>query len=491
MREHKLKRELGLIHAVMIGVGASIGAGVFVLLGQAAAMAGPSVILGLLLSGIVNLFTIFSFCELGAALPEVGGEHIYVKTAFGGLWGFITGWFEWLSEMFYAVVMALGAAVMLSLYIPIGNYIPLVATLLIIIFTLINVKGTKETGITNVVLGVSLLAILAIYVLSGWIHGFRPNAFEPFMPKGFFATITATAFLFVVYLGAEDIVIAQGEVKDPGKTIPRAIIINSLILIFVYTIIAYTTTGLLTLEEFEVSPAPLTSAAERTLGPIGAFVISAAGLIAAFSSLNTALMAQSRVIYSMGWEGYFPRFLSKVHRRYRTPYYAVFFSCAFTLVFTLFGGLQFATYASSFGFLVGYFLTNLALIKLRKTKPHLERPFKAPFYPLTPIISIIAIFVLVAFITPSALALGAELGVLAVMVYYVSMLGYHRIRIALGGISLGIGILALISAYMLNAGIITFEMALLTPEMVIFILYAMVSLGAILVFLGILSIVRK
>lgn len=489
MHEHRLKRQLGLLHAVMIGVGASIGAGVFVLLGPATAIAGPSVVLGLLLSGIVNLFTIFSFCELGAALPEVGGEHVYVKTAFGGLLGFITGWFEWLSEMFYAVIMAMGAAIMLSFYLPIGDYVYFVAALLIIIFTLVNLKGTREAGTTAVVLGLTLLLVLGVYVVSGWLQGFRPNAFTPFMPNGIFATMTATAFLFVVYLGAEDIVIAQGEVKEPRKTIPRAIIINSIILIFVYTIIAYTTVGLVPPEELGASSAPLALAAEKTiLGPVGVFMITIAGLIAALSSLNTAIMAQSRVIYSMGWEGYFPRFLAKVHRGYGTPYMAVLLASVFTIAFTVMGALEFATYASSFGFLIGYFLTNLALMKLRETKPHLERPFKAPFYPLTPIVSIAATFMLIAFIQPIVLALGGGFIVLAVLVYSVSMLGYQRIRIALGGISLGVGVSALVSTHLFNIGTLT--SILPYPELLAFLPYGFVVFGVILVSVGALNIAR-
>lgn len=474
---------------VMMGVGASIGAGVFVLLGQGAAMAGPSIIFGLLLSGIINLFAIFSYCELGASLPETGGERIYVKVAFGGSLGFITGWFEWLSEMFYAVVMALSAAILLSKYSPIENYVSLVAVLFLAIFTLINLKGVKASGRASVMLGMSLLLILAVYVISGWLHGFRPNAFEPFMPNGFFATMNATAFLYIVYLGSEDIVIAQGEVKNPGKTIPRALIMNSLLLILIYTVVSYVTIGLVPYNE--LGNRPLTKAAEQALGEVGSFVITAAGLVAALSSLNTALMAQSRVIYSMGLEGYFPKFLGRVHKQYGIPYAAVLFSFFFTFVFTVMKALEFATYASSFGFLVGYFLTNLALVKLRRTKPHLERPFKAPLYPLTSVVSIFAIFMLLAFIEPSALALGIEFGIIGIIAYYISMLGYHRIRIALGGISLGVGFFVLISAYLLNARIINFEMLLIPLELATFTFCFIVVLGAILIFLGILSILKK
>lgn len=494
MRRERLKRELGLLQVTMLGVGASIGVGVFVLLGQAAAMAGPSVIVGLILSGVVNLLSILSFCELGAALPEVGGEHVYVSRAFGGLLGFITGWFEWMSEMFYAVLMAIGAAVMissvLSPYIPfLTGHVNLLAALLVMLFTFVNIKGTKETGKTAVVLAVMLLSTLAIYIASGWITGFRPNAFEPFTPHGLFATMQATVFLFVVYLGAEDIVIAQGEVREPEKNIPRAIMINTMILIFVYTIIAYTTIGLVPCEELGTASMPLALAAQRTfLGQAGWLLIAIAGIVAALSSLNTAVMAQSRAIYSMSWEGYLPRFLSKIHGRHKTPYMAVLLSSFFTLLLTVSGALEFAAYASSFGFLVGYFLTNLSLIRLRKKEPYLERPFKVPFYPLTPLVGMGTIVLLIFFIQPPVLVLGAELGLLALLVYYILLMGHQRLRIATSGISLGAGLTSVFSAFLINLDILQPALPVFIPEELL--TYGLTVFGMVLIFLGIVNFVK-
>ena len=494
MRRERLKRELGLLQITMLGVGASIGVGVFVLLGQAAAMAGPSVIVGLILSGIVNMLSILSFCELGAALPEVGGEHVYVTRAFGGLLGFITGWFEWMSEMFYAVLMAIGAAVMISSIIypyfpPVASNVHIIAALLVVTFTFVNIRGTKETGRMAVLLAIMLLATLAIYIVSGWISGFRPNALEPFMPHGLFATMQATVFLFVVYLGAEDIVIAQGEVREPGKNIPRAIIINTMILILVYTIIAYTTIGLVSWEELGDAPMPLALAAQRTfLGQAGWLLIAVAGTVAALSSLNTAIMAQSRAIYSISWEGYLPRFLAKIHKHYKTPYTAILLASFFTLLLTLLGALEFAAYASSFGFLIGYFLTNLALIRLRKKEPYLERPFKVPFFPFTPIVGMGTIVLLIFFIQPAVLVLGVELGLLALLVYYVLLMGYERLRIAMSGMSVSAGLLSVFSAFLINMDVLQLTLPMFIPKELV--TYGLTVFGMVLFFVGIITFVR-
>ncbi|MDH5636303.1 MAG: APC family permease [Candidatus Bathyarchaeota archaeon] len=479
MSEPKLRRELGLLHAVMLGVGASIGAGAFVMLGQAAAMAGPAIIVVVLLGGVINLFTIFSFCELGAAMPEAGGEHLYIKVAYGGLPAFITGWFEWMSEMFYAVLMAVGSATMISYYIPVN--IPITAIGIVLIFTLINVRGAKGSGTTAVVLGLTLLVILAIYVVSGLQHGFGADAFQPFMPKGVFGMLGATAYIFVIYLGSEDIVVAQGEIKEPGKTIPRALLLNAGLLIAIYGIIACVTVGMVPTEILGELSSPLAFVAEKTMGWVGAVLLTIAGLVAAMSSLNTAIMAQSRVVYSMSKDGYFPKVLSAVHRRFGTPHISVIVTSIFTLVFTAIGAIEFAAYAASFGFIIGYSLTNFALMKLRRTKPHLKRPFKAPLCPFTPIVGIVASLGLLPFMDPKVLALGAGLGVLALLAYYLSMVGHYRIRVAFGGMSLGIGVFAALLAYLIETGLLP----LVTPPVLF---YVLIFVSAVSILAGVLNV---
>lgn len=453
MGDTGLKRELGLLRATMMGVGASICAGVFVMLGRATAMAGPAIIVVLLLCGLVNLLTMCSFCELGAALPRAGGEYTFVKTAFGGLMAFVTGWFEWISEMFYAALMAIGSAVLLSYFIPVNTTIT--AIVLVFVFTLINIRGAKETGTVATVLALTLLAALVMFIVAGFQHGFRADAFHPFAPNGVFGVIGATAYIFIVYLGAEDIVAAQGEIKDPSKNIPRAILLSAGILIAVYCTIAYVAVGIVSPEVLGEVSTPLAFVAERSMGWVGAVVITVAGIVAALSSLNTAIMAQSRVAYAMSRDGYFPKPLSKIHSRFGTPHAAVFVGSVFTLMFASVGVVDLAGYAADFGFLVGFCLVNLSLIRLRRVQPYLKRPFKTPLYPLTPILGIVASVFLMAFIETSVLTIGVELSVLALLAYYLSMIGYHRIRIAVGGMNLGIGILILLSPFFIKAGLIS------------------------------------
>jgi len=150
-------------------------------------------------------------------------------------------------------------------------------------------------------------------------------------------------------------------------------------------------------------------------------------------------------------------------------------------VFTAIGALEFAAYAASFGFIIGYSLTNLALMKLRRTKPYLNRPFKVPLYPLAPIVGIVASLGLLPFIGPRVLALGAGLGVLALLAYYISMVGYHRIRIAFGGMSLGVGVFVALLAYMMETGLVPLVM----PSIF---LYFLILVSVISILTGVLNI---
>jgi len=237
-----VKRDLGLLHATMMGLGSTICAGIFVILSPAVVIAGPAVILSFLICGVINIATMLSYCELGAAMPRLGGEYVYVKAAFKGLPGFLTGWYEWSSNIFYATLMVLGSAYILSYVTTINQYFIMAA--LVVTFTLINIKGVKTAGSIQTLLTLILLAIIALFIGAGLAYGSGPNAFEPFMPKGFLGVIAAIAFIFETYVGVEAIAATQAEIKKPEKTIPRAMILSSITLIIIYCLVAYVTIGI-------------------------------------------------------------------------------------------------------------------------------------------------------------------------------------------------------------------------------------------------------
>jgi len=453
MEETRLKRELGLFQATMMGIGGAISAGVFVTLGYAATLAGTALIVAMVLCGIINLLTMLSYAELGAAIPSAGGEYTFAKASFGGFISFATGWFEWISNFFYAAFCSVGFAYLVSYSVqtaklPIVVDIPITAVVTVAIFTVINFKGVKETGRTETVLVMILLALLGIFTFWGLSTSQGNRPLELSAPGGFLGVLRASAFIFVVYLGGEAIAVAQAEVKNPGKTIPRAILLSCVALIFIYTATAYVVFKIVPPEDLAGRDSPLAYVAEQFMGPLGVGVITVAGSIAALTSVNTSIMAQSRVAYALARDGYFPKSFFNLHRRFRTPHMAILVGSILIAVTAATGVINFVTYATDFGFIVGFVFVNLSLIKLRRDRPNLERPFKVPAYPLTPVLGIITSLFLVFFLEPSALFIGAELFIFGLIAYYMRMVGYHRICLAAGGMNLGISAFSALLAYL-------------------------------------------
>lgn len=437
MEKQHLKRELGLLHSTMMGIGGAICAGVFVTLGYAATLAGTVLIIVMVFCGVINFLTMLSYAELGAAIPSAGGEYTFAKASFGGFISFATGWFEWISNMFYAAFSAVGFAYLLSYVLPTIN-VPIVAIIAIAVFTLINIKGVKETGRTESVLVIILVAMLGVFVVLGLLTHQTAGNLELSAPGGFLGIFKASAFIFVVYLGGEAIAVAQAEIKDPGKTIPRAIILSCLFLILIYTAIAYVVFRIVPPESLAGQASPLAYVARQFMGEVGVGLITVAGIIAALTSVNTSIMAQSRVAYALARDGYFPKSFFNVHKRFGTPHIAIMVGAIFVAATAATGVVNFITYATDFGFIIGFVFVNLSLIKLRRLKPNLSRPFRVPLYPLTPILGIASSLFLVFFLEPGTLAIGAELFLFGLLVYYIRMVGFCRLCIAVGGMNLGV-----------------------------------------------------
>jgi APA family basic amino acid/polyamine antiporter len=450
MDEPHLKRDLGLIRTTMLGIGGTLSAANFVIIGEAAGMAGYAIVPIVVICGLLSLLTMFSYAELGTAIPLAGGEYTFAKVAYGGFTSFLTGWFEWLSNMFYAALSAIGFAYVLSYLLPQIN-IELTAVILVIVFSIVNLRGTKETATAETVITIIVLAVLTIFIIGAWAFASgTPVTSQSASPIGALGIFAATAYLFELYLGAEAVAAAQAEVKNPGRNIPLAIILSAVVLIALYTSVVVVAVNIASPQVLSEQSSPIAFVAQEALGPAGAILITVGLAIAGLAATNEAILAQSRVLYAMSRDGYLPKALCKIHKRFCTPHIAIMVGAIFTVIFAATGFVNFVVYAVNFGFIVGFSIVNMSVIKLRKIAPHLKRPFKAPLYPLTPIAGIAASVFLALFIEPSVLILGVELIIVALLVYYIRMVGHHRMRIAFGGISLGLGAFVAFVAYLLG-----------------------------------------
>jgi len=484
------ERKLGLLRAVIMGLGAAIGFEIFVLLDYAYFhLTGPSMVSALFLCGFINLLTMFSYSELSAAIPKVGGEYTYTKAAFGGLTAFMAGCLRWLASIFgaalAAIVFAQQLAYFFSIFVPVAqNFIlvntPLIVVIVVIILTALDIRGAKEA---TTVIVIAFLAIFVFFIASGLWYGVTPPEVLPTPSfgglSGFFA---ATAYTFTMFVGMRALVAAAPQIKDPGKNVPRALLLSTVLLIAVYCGITYVIVGVVPLGNYD-DPL-LNLATGKIMGGIGALMLAIAGMVASISSVSTAMMVQSSLFGGMSRDGYLPKVLMKVHRRFETRYVAVIASSLFVMLFSVTGAVEFLGYAASFASLLVFALVNLSLMKLREKEPRLKRPFKAPLYPVTPIAGIVMSLLLLAFPVflrdvnaESALMSGLGLMVLVLTTYYLRMVGRYRLRVAVGGVSFGMGVL----------------LALLAPSLLIphLLLYVLIFVSAVSILAGVLNVTAR
>ncbi len=441
--EVTLARTLGLFDAVMIGVGAMIGAGVFVLTGIAAGEAGPAAIIAFALNGIVTMFTAFSYAELASAIPEAGGGYSFVKRAMPAGLGFLAGWMLWFA---YTVACALYAVGFGGYFVELlGSYWPAAQSLLIGVlghhatvavvtflicafFISLNFLGADVTGKAENVVTMAKLVVLVIFIAFGLIALFRrPDAFaafKPMFPKGLGGVIVAMGLTFIAFEGYDLIATVSEEVKQPTKNIPRATFLSLGIAVTIYLLILLVAIGAVDPSKFDVhgttynqlppeleiyealdpndpeinasweilgiyKETGIVRAAENFMPRLGVALIVLGGLFSTMSALNASVLASSRVGFSMGRERMLPEVLGAIHPRRRTPHVAVLATGLIIVIMAVGLPLEVIGSGASLMFLLSFALTNGAMIVIRVREPNLPRGYKAPLFPLLPILGII------------------------------------------------------------------------------------------------------
>jgi APA family basic amino acid/polyamine antiporter len=408
--EVKLERDLGLLGVTMIGVGAMIGAGIFVLTGIAAGTAGPALILAFLLNGAITLITAMVYAELGSAIPEAGGGYLWVKEALPSVNGFLSGWMSWFAHSVAGSLYALGFGAYFGwLLSEFGITIfgmgelflqKFLAVVIIIIFIFINYKGVSETGKAATVVAVVKIAILGVFIISGLYTIFlRPDAlsnFYNFMPEGLGGVFMAMGLTFIAFEGYEIIAQAGEEVKNPKRNIPKAIFFSLAIVIPIYILVAFTAIGAIT------PPVGTTTwqylGAQQELGlveaarqfmPFGTVLLLIGGLIATMSALNATTFSSTRVSFAMGRDFNLPSFFRKVHQKNRTPHQALFVTGFLVIFMAVALPLVDVAIAANVMFVLLFLQVNVAVITIRKKRgKELDYGYKIPLFPYLPIIGI-------------------------------------------------------------------------------------------------------
>jgi APA family basic amino acid/polyamine antiporter len=359
--EPGLKRALGLFDATAISVGAIIGAGIFVVTGIVAGMAGPGIIASIIIAGIIASFTALSFAQLCACIPKEGGVYEYTYRLISPFAGFLSGWMWILSNVFTGAAVSLGFAQYLVAIFP---FLPItiIAAVLCILFTLLNTIGVRASATVNNFLVVAKIMILLFFVGLGLSFINLAN-FQPFAPKGSLGILEGAAIMFFAYGGYARVTTVAEEVKDAERTIPKAIILALSMSTVLYVLIGFIAVGLVGSQRLSSSNSPLAEAIGVAEVPAAVFIVSLGAMIATASVLLMTILGVSRVGFAMARNKQLPAFVSKIHPRFQTPYYAVWVTGTLSTIL-VFENFSRVVAVGTFALLFNHALVNLAALRL-------------------------------------------------------------------------------------------------------------------------------
>jgi APA family basic amino acid/polyamine antiporter len=373
-KSSSLKREIGLIGAIGMGLGSIIGTGVFVSIGIAAGLIGTSVVLAVVLAALVAICNGLNSAQLAANHPVSGGTYEYGYQYLNPGLGFIAGWMFLLAKTASAATAALGfSGYLIQLFGISSNLLIPLALFSVLILTAIVFNGIRRSNTANLIIVSITIFSLLFFIISGLPLAFSPTGFNHFFPV-FPATsaaipnlLQATALMFVAYTGYGRIATMGEEVKDPEKTIPQAMIITLFISMLLYLGVALVAVGVVGSEELSLATltaAPLEQVANRFALPGSNGVIALGAMTAMLGVLLNLILGLSRVVFAMGKRHDMPRFLSRLNTTQTTPTFAVIAVGIAIALLVLMGNVKTTWSFSAFTVLIYYFITNLAALKL-------------------------------------------------------------------------------------------------------------------------------
>lgn len=406
-RYDKLPPILGLLDASMIGIGAMIGAGIFVLPGLAANMAGPAVVISFLIAGIASVLTALCHAELATAIPKAGGAYVFVNETIGGIWGFLAGWGKWFSLVIKAGFSILGLIVFASIFF---QHIPRTLGIVAIgiAITFINYVGVHVSSKVQNIITLVLLGALGIFSAI-CIPSINPTLYQPFAPYGWSNVFKAAGILYVTFIGFAIIATMVEELKAPERNVPRAMVLSVGVVTCMYMLIALVMTGIVAYDELHPTKA-IVDVAEVVMGDAGIVLITIIGILAMISTINMCTLAASRISLAMGRDRNLPSILSRVHPTFKTPHMSALLIGAMVIAGAITADLEKLAIAANILVLFAFMLVDFAVIYNRRVKKKMPT-FKVPGYPVTPMLGAASCLILIVQFGAKDLIIG--LGVLS------------------------------------------------------------------------------
>ena len=395
MENKQLQKNLGIAAALSTVVGMVIGGGVFFKPQAVYTLTGGAPGLGILawiIAGIMTITAGLTAAEVSAAIPKTGGMMVYIEEIYGKKLGFLTGWMQ--TVLFFpataaaiAVMFGQQAALLLnnsSLVMPMSIGV-------ILLIGILNTFGSKTSGAIQTVSTVCKLIPLVLIIVFGFIKGsgdnpiMNPLVAEGIRPMGIIGQLLV-AILFA-YDGWINVGALAGEMKNPGKDLPKAIIGGLSIVMAINVVINLAYLWVLPASELAQYASPASIVAEKIFGPVGGKLINVGILVSVFGCLNGYLLTGPRIPYTLANQKLLPATFGKLNKN-GVPANATLFMAVLSVIYALSGQFNLLSDLSMFAIWAFYTLTFIGVIKLRKTQPDLKRPYKVPFYPVIPIISI-------------------------------------------------------------------------------------------------------
>jgi APA family basic amino acid/polyamine antiporter len=409
-QEHGLKRTLTAFSISLLGIGAIVGTGIFVLTGVAAAKyAGPGLIFSFILAGIVSGLAAICYAEFASTVPISGSAYTYSYATMGELIAWIIGWdlileyavgagavsIGWSGYVVDFLKSALGITIPKALTVSpfAGGIVNLPALVIILLVTGLLILGTSEsTIVNNIIVGIKL-AVILFFLIVGVGH-VNPANWQPFLPFGVGGIFRGASIIFFAYIGFDQISTSAEETKNPSRDLPIGIFVSLLVCTVLYIAVTAVLTGAVSYTKLDVA-----SPVSHALVLLGLNVAGSIIAIGAICGLTTVLIVllygQSRIFFSMSRDGLLPGLFARVHPRLRTPYLSTLVVGVVVALVAGFIPIDVVAELTNIGTLAAFVLVAVGVLVLRRTQPELKRGYRVPFVPWLPIISVIASGVLI------------------------------------------------------------------------------------------------
>lgn len=404
-----LRRTFGVFQLTMISVGATLGTGILVILGEAVPIAGPAIWLAFILAGITALLSAVSYAEMAGMVPVSGSSYSYSYATLGEGMAWVCGWCLVLEYAVSVAAVAVGAADYVNETLRIfglslppsltagpgvaespAGVINLSALIVVLLATVLLMRGAKESAVVNTVIVFVKLGILVFFAIVAFT-AFKAGNFAPMLPMGAAGVTAAASSVFFSYIGFDAASTAGEEAKNPKRDLPRAIILSMVIVTTMYVLVAVAAIGARQWQWFETSTAPLVQIVhELTQSNLAVFIFAVSAVLAILSVVITVLYGQSRILLTMSRDGMVPQVFGIVSPRTGTPLVGTLVTGVLVAITAALIPLGELANATSIGTLFAFCLVNVAVIYLRFKRPDLPRSFKVPFGPTIPILGSLA-----------------------------------------------------------------------------------------------------